>query len=183
MVAGSGSEHATRKRARSGRGCSVSAGTRAARRRRSAGPLVAWVVGLGGHARVEAPPELVDEVSDRLKQLAGRHTDGPDLAPPVPRPSDPAENGAADNGNGRRDPAAIRPERFARLVTLASILIDAGRAGQRLRSEEVCERLQITHQELRAGRNVLNVVNFGGGSYVLYAEVGDDGWVEVDPEP
>jgi hypothetical protein len=26
-------------------------------------------------------------------------------------------------------------------------------------------------------------VNFGGGSYVLYAEVGDDGWIEVDPEP
>src|ERR671934_235855 len=31
--------------------------------------------------------------------------------------------------------------------------------------------------------DVLNVVNFGGGSYVLYAEVGDDGWVEIDPEP
>jgi proteasome accessory factor C len=29
---------------------------------------------------------------------------------------------------------------------------------------------------------VLNVVNFGGGSYVLYAEV-EDGRVEVDPEP
>ena len=26
-------------------------------------------------------------------------------------------------------------------------------------------------------------MNFGGGSYVLYAEVGDDGWIEVDPEP
>jgi predicted DNA-binding transcriptional regulator YafY len=30
---------------------------------------------------------------------------------------------------------------------------------------------------------VLNVVNFGGGSYVLYAEVADDGTIEVDPEP
>src|SRR3954471_16807832 len=145
--------------------------------------LVAWVLGLGEHARVEGPPELVDEVSDRLKQLAGRHTDGPDLAPPVPRASDPAENGAADNRNGRGDPAAIRPERFARLVTLASILIDAGRAGQRLRSEEVCERLQITEQELREDVNVLNVVNFGGGSYLLHAGGGDEGWVEVAREP
>src|SRR5207248_9866100 len=32
--------------------------------------------------------------------------------------------------------------------------------------------------------NVLNVVNFGGGSYVLYAEVNDvDRTIEVDPEP
>ena len=26
-------------------------------------------------------------------------------------------------------------------------------------------------------------MNFGGGSYVLYAEVRDDGTIEVDPEP
>ena len=32
--------------------------------------------------------------------------------------------------------------------------------------------------------NVLNVVNFGGGSYVLYAEINEqDGEIEVDPEP
>jgi proteasome accessory factor BC len=146
--------------------------------------LVAWVLGLGEHARVEGPPELVREVGERLALLAERHDAGPELAPPVPRAPDPAsENGGAENGNGRRDPAAIRPERFARLVTLASILIDAGRAGERLRSEDICDRLQITDQELREDVNVLNVVNFGGGSYVLYAEVGDDGWVEVDPEP
>jgi predicted DNA-binding transcriptional regulator YafY len=146
--------------------------------------LVAWVLGLGEHARIEAPPELVAEVGERLALLAERHASGPELAAPAARLIDPAsENGAADNGNGRRDPAAIRPERFARLVTLASILIDAGRAGQRLRAEDVCERLQITDQELREDVNVLNVVNFGGGSYVLYAEVGDDGWVEIDPEP
>ena len=30
---------------------------------------------------------------------------------------------------------------------------------------------------------MLNVVNFGGGTYVLYAEVGEDGTIEVDPEP
>jgi proteasome accessory factor C len=146
--------------------------------------LVAWVLGLGEHARVEGPPELVREVGERLALLAERHDGGPELAPPVPHAPEPAsDNGSAENGNGRRDPAAIRPERFARLVTLASILIDAGRAGERLRSEDVCDRLQITDQELREDVNVLNVVNFGGGSYVLYAEVGDDGWVEVDPEP
>jgi proteasome accessory factor C len=146
--------------------------------------LVAWVLGLGEHARAEGPVELVQEVDERLALLAERHDTGPELAAPVPRAAEPTdEHGASENGNGRRDPAAIRPERFARLVTLASILIDAGRADVRLRAEDVCDRLQITDQELREDVNVLNVVNFGGGSYVLYAEVGDDGWVEIDPEP
>src|SRR6202030_2105340 len=31
--------------------------------------------------------------------------------------------------------------------------------------------------------SVLNLVNFGAGTYVLYAEIGADGMIEVDPEP
>jgi proteasome accessory factor C len=145
--------------------------------------LVAWVLGFGEHAKVLAPDALVAEVRERIELIAERHDTGPELAPAATRDADDAAADGADGGNGRRDPAAIRPERFARLVTLASILIDAGRAGERLRAEELCDRLQITEQELREDVNVLNVVNFGGGSYVLYAEVGDDGWVEIDPEP
>jgi proteasome accessory factor C len=145
--------------------------------------LVAWVLGLGEHAKVLAPDALVAEVRTRVERVAEQHDTGPELAPPAPRVADEAAANGADGANGRRDPTAIRPERFARLVTLASILIDAGRAGERLRAEDVCDRLQITDQELREDVNVLNVVNFGGGSYVLYAEVGDDGWVEIDPEP
>ncbi len=30
---------------------------------------------------------------------------------------------------------------------------------------------------------MLNLVNFGAGTYVLYAELGDDGMIEVEPEP
>jgi proteasome accessory factor C len=77
------------------------------------------------------------------------------------------------------------------LVTLASILIQAGRAGGaqpgglgRVKIAEVCERLQLSDEELREDVNVLNVVNFGGGSYVLYAEIKEEeGEIEVDPEP
>src|SRR5919206_1202567 len=147
--------------------------------------LAAWVLSLAEYARVEGPPELVEAVRGRLALLAERHErEIPLAAPAAPVPeAESAAGGAAEGANGRRDPAAIRPERFARLVTLASILIDAGRSAERLRVAEVCERLQISEQELREDVNVLNVVNFGGGSYVLYAEVGDDGWIEVDPEP
>jgi predicted DNA-binding transcriptional regulator YafY len=48
---------------------------------------------------------------------------------------------------------------------------------------EVCEQLQMSESELREDISVLNVVNFGGGAYVIYAEVLPNGEIEVDPEP
>ena len=63
------------------------------------------------------------------------------------------------------------------------MLIEAGRAGRRLDAAQVCEQLQMSPQELREDVAVLNVVNFGGGAYVLYAEVLPNGEIEVDPEP
>ena len=99
--------------------------------------------------------------------------------PPRPRAGTPS----ASPRRASASPAGIRPERFARLVTLASVLIEAGRAGRRLHVADVCERLQISPQELREDVSVLNVVNFGGGAYVLYAEVLPTGEIEVDPEP
>ena len=43
--------------------------------------------------------------------------------------------------------------------------------------------LNVSEQELREDISVLNVVNFGAGTYVLYAEILADGTIEVDPEP
>ena len=144
--------------------------------------LLSWVLGLGEHARLLGPPELVDELAERL-ELIERHHDGDlDLAPAVTARAgaDPADAAPSD-ANGRPD-AAIRPERFARLVTLASILIEAGREGRSPQAEEVCQRLNISPQELQEDVNVLNVVNFGAGAYILYAEIGADGAIEVDPD-
>jgi len=146
--------------------------------------LVAWVLGLGEHARLVGPPELVEELEKRLGLLVERHEGELELAAPV------AGGGAGEaaaeteaNGNGRgREAAAIRPERFARLVTLASILIQNGREGRRIPAAEVREALQVSEQELEEDIGVLNVVNFGAGSYVLYAEVQADGMIMVDPE-
>ncbi|HEY3187320.1 MAG TPA: WYL domain-containing protein, partial [Solirubrobacteraceae bacterium] len=132
------------------------------------------------HARVLAPEGLVRDVAERVELLHERHTGELDLAASVP-PAPVAD--APESTAGARRETAIRPERFARLVTLASILIDAGRASRLLRLDDVCEALQVSDAELREDINVLNVVNFGGGSYVLYAEVRDDGTIEVDPEP
>jgi proteasome accessory factor C len=146
--------------------------------------LVAWVLGLGEQARLVGPPELVEELDKRVGLLAERHRGELELAASVRAGGDGNEAVVEpeSNGNGRRESAAIRPERFARLVTLASILIQNGRAGRRIASSEVREALQISEQELEEDIGVLNVVNFGAGSYVLYAEVQEDGMIEVDPE-
>jgi proteasome accessory factor C len=148
--------------------------------------LTAWVLRLGDHARVLGPPELERELAERVELLYERHL-GPTLELAAAVADDTAaddEAGAApSNGAARRADVAIRPERFARLVTLASILIRAGRADIKLDAAEVCETMQISDAELREDINVLNVVNFGGGSYVLYAEIDESGAIEVDPEP
>ncbi|MGH3263945.1 MAG: helix-turn-helix transcriptional regulator, partial [Trebonia sp.] len=174
--------------------------------------LIAWVMGLGEHARIVAPTELVAQLRERVTLLAERHSGEPRIADTIkpgpdamrgtdeetPRAGEAtssangegmtralggvAPSGAEDGGDARAD-AAIRPERFARLVTLASILIDAGRAGRRLHVAELCDALKLSDQELREDISLLNVVNFGAGTYVLYAEIADNGSIEIDPEP
>jgi proteasome accessory factor C len=171
--------------------------------------IVSWVLGLGAHARLMGPPQLAHELERRLELLERRHDEPPETD--VPLAAAPTGGGRAaagarrpsaargrrrgagasdDDGEGaarRGGEATIRPERFARLVTLASILIEAGRAGRREAVAAVCERLQLSEEELHEDVSVLNVVNFGGGSYVLYAEIveTEEGElvIEVDPEP
>jgi proteasome accessory factor C len=157
--------------------------------------IIAWLLGLGANARLLGGDDLVEELQSRLDLLEERHGEG---APEVRslRADERAEleaRAAAEasrsrsnrrDSSGTRQEAAIRPERFARLVTLASVLIETGRRGERIPIAEVCERLQVTEEELREDVSVLNVVNFGGGSYVLYAEIKEEsGEIEVDPEP
>jgi proteasome accessory factor BC len=178
----------------------------------SARMIVSWVLGLGEHARLQGPPELVEELQRRRALVEERHTGFPTAVDPVDLAADEARaaaraadlapatrprrrrRGGDSEGDGeeRANEGAIRPERFARLVTLASILIQAGRAGStkvggglgRVSIAEVRERLQLSEEELREDLSVLNVVNFGGGSYVLYAEImEEEGQIEVDPEP
>jgi proteasome accessory factor BC len=149
--------------------------------------LISWVLGLAENARILAPAELAHEFAERLELLIERHTGTPQLGPELSAPGAPTAPAppevGADADNGHHPEAGIRPERFARLVTLASILIDGGRAGRRLSVDELCRSLNVSEQELREDVAVLNVVNFGAGTYVLYAEIGDDGSIEVDPEP
>jgi len=141
--------------------------------------LIAWVLRWRQNAEVLAPEELRGEARERLDLLHDRHRSGFEPAETVERPL--REAPPRPRGNGRGE-AAIRPERFARLVTLAGMLIDSAKKDERLRVSELRQRLELTAEELQEDIDLLNVVNFGGGTYVLYAEVqGDE--IEVDSEP
>jgi proteasome accessory factor BC len=156
----------------------------------SARMIVSWALGLGENATLIGTPELVEEYARRRGAIEELHSEPVPLAQAVPASAPESDassrprGGAATGEGASQVDAAIRPERFARLVTLASILIESGRAGRRLSIDELCRRLKISGEELREDVGVLNVVNFGGGSYVLYAEIlEDEGEIEVDPEP
>jgi proteasome accessory factor C len=141
--------------------------------------LISWVLRWRQNAEVLGPDELRAEAETRLGMLQDRHQNGFQAAKIVDRPLREAPRRTRANGRGE---AAIRPERFARLVTLAGMLIEAAKQGERLRVSDLRERLELTGEELQEDIELLNVVNFGGGTYVLYAEIlGDE--IEVDSEP
>lgn len=141
--------------------------------------LIAWVLRWRQNAQVLAPDDLREEAEKRRDLLLQRHVNGFEPAKVVDRPLEEQPKRARSNGRGE---AAIRPERFARLVTLAGLLIEAAKRGERLEVADLCERLELSREELREDVDLLNVVNFGGGTYVLYAEIlGDE--IEVDSQP
>ncbi len=141
--------------------------------------LAAWVMRWRQHAQVLEPAELADEVAERFALLRERHSGEFETADakrgtrrrPAPRA-----------GSSSRSEPAIRPERFARLVTLAGMLIESAKNEQRLNAAEVRDGLNLSQDELRDDIDLLNVVNFGGGTYVLFAQI-DGGEIEVDSEP
>ena len=98
--------------------------------------LVAWVLGLGENARLLEPAELVDEAAERLALIVERHSEPePDFVADRAarrRPSAAGEHEGKPSAANGHDDTPIRPERFARLVALAGILIQSAR-GERAR--------------------------------------------------
>ena len=142
--------------------------------------IISWVLRLGEHARVLEPARR------RRGSSAGgasrERTPSPSSwrGPPRREPGAdaPVTATAARAARDRDPPGALRAPRDARSDP------DPLRPPQRAPAgPEVCERLQISDQELREDIDVLNVVNFGGGTYVLYAEVDEATQIDVDPEP
>ena len=144
--------------------------------------LISWVLSWRENAQLIAPSDAATEGAERMELLRKRHKGQFEVASIVARPVLEAEGRPSRSGGSRsRGEAVIRPERFARLVTLAGLMIGAAREGATLSVAHCLRELNMDISELREDIDVLNVVNFGGGTYVLYAEiVGDQ--IEVDPD-
>ena len=90
---------------------------------------------------------------------------------------------AADKAD--RPVGPVAPERFGVLQALLAQILSACGEGREavLDADELAARFSIPREELQETLSLLNLVNFGGGCYTVYAEVDDDaGTVRVDKE-
>ncbi|HZT53531.1 MAG TPA: WYL domain-containing protein, partial [Gaiellaceae bacterium] len=140
--------------------------------------LASWVLRQNGRAVPLEPPELRHEVAAALRRVRERHERAPREPAPEAPPASPA-------GGGEERPAGpVAPERFAVLQALLAYLLAA--CGDEpeavIPTSELLERFpSIPADELEEHLSLLNLVNFGGGCYTVYAEV-RDGAVHVDKE-
>jgi proteasome accessory factor C len=138
--------------------------------------LSGWVLRQNGRAVPLEPDELVDAVADALARLAEAH-DGPPPAVAGPKRTDPRQP------LPERPSGPVAPERFGVLQSLLAHLLAAcgDERSAVLDAQELAARFSIPLDELQDHLSLLNLVNFGGGCYAVYAEHdGDDVRVEKE---
>ena len=138
-------------------------------------PLTGWVLRQNGRAVPLEPDELRLQVRDALALARERHEGEP--------PTLAREKARRDDGVPERPAPPVAPERFAVLQALLAYLLAACGEGRDadLPADDLVERFSIPREELQEHLSLLNLVNFGGGCYTVYAELHDDR-VRVDKE-
>jgi proteasome accessory factor C len=127
--------------------------------------LAGWVLRQNGRAVPLDPPELVDSVAAALSALSDAHDgEAPDVA--GPKRTDPRRP------LPERPAGPVAPERFGVLqALLAHLLASCGDDRSAvLDAAEIAARFSIPIEELQDHLSLLNLVNFGGGCYAVYAE-------------
>jgi proteasome accessory factor BC len=137
--------------------------------------LAAWVLRLDGRAVPLEPDELRREVAASLRRVRERHEGAP---PKVPGAAPDEDEPLADRPAG-----PVAPERFGLLQALLAYLLAAcGEEAQAvIPAAELVDRFMIPAEALEEHLALLNLVNFGGGCYAVYAELRGDK-VHVDKE-
>jgi proteasome accessory factor C len=138
--------------------------------------LVSWILRQDGRAVPLEPAELRREVARALRAVHEKHGgEPPKLARELPSPP--------SDGDGERAAGPVTPERFAVLQALLAYLL--ARCGEdrqaTIEAGDIVERFRIPNEDLQDHLSLLNLVNFGGGCYTVYAEL-RDGEVHVDKE-
>jgi proteasome accessory factor BC len=140
--------------------------------------LSSWVLRQDGRAIPLEPEELRREVASSLRRVR----DGHDGRAPEPARDAPVR-GVVESVQDR--PAGpVAPERFAVLQALLAFLLAA--CGEEKEAAipvaDLLERFpSVPADELEEHLSLLNLVNFGGGCYTVYAELREEA-VHVDKE-
>ncbi len=138
--------------------------------------LAAWILRQDGRAIPIEPDDLRREVAQALRDVReAHHGNAPTIAAASPPPR--------HDGTSERPAGPVAPERFAVLQALLAYLLAACGDSHSavIPAREVVERFGIPEGELEEHLQLLNLVNFGGGCYTVYAALdGDD--VHVDKE-
>jgi proteasome accessory factor C len=130
-----------------------------------------------GRAVPLEPDALRNEVSRALERTAKRHEASP------PKHAAPAAAPVVDEAALERPAGPVAPERFAVLQALLAYLLAACGEGRDavIPASDLVERFHIPADQLEEHLSLLNLVNFGGGCYTVYAELDGDR-VTVDKE-
>ena len=139
--------------------------------------LAGWVLRQNGRAVPLEPDELREAVADGLASLDEAHGGEPPM-PAAAKRSDPRRRALPERPTG-----PVAPERFGVLqALLAQLLAACGEERSAvLDAAELAARFSIPLEELQDHLSLLNLVNFGGGCYAVYA-VHDGDVVRVDKE-
>jgi proteasome accessory factor BC len=138
--------------------------------------LASWILRQDGRAIPLEPDELRREVAAALRAVRDRHEGPP---PKLAAEAPPART----DGVGERPAGPVVPERFAVLQALLAYLLAAcgEDSSAVIPASEIVERFHIPEEELEEHLQLLNLVNFGGGCYTVYAALEGD-QVHVDKE-
>jgi len=139
-------------------------------------PLAGWVLRQNGRALPLEPEDLRRACAEGLRRVREAHEAEP---PKLAR-----EKAAEISPDGVERPApAVAPERFGVLQALLAYLLAACGEGRNaeLDADDLAARFHIPREELQDHLSLLNLVNFGGGCYTVYAELDGDR-VRVDKE-
>jgi proteasome accessory factor BC len=137
--------------------------------------LAGWVLRQNGRAVALEPEELRDAVVEGLAKLDEAHSGEP------PEPASPKR--AERQAVPERPVGPVAPERFGVLQALLAQLLAAcgDERAAVLDAAELASRISIPLEELQDHLSLLNLVNFGGGCYAVYA-VHEGDVVRVDKE-
>jgi proteasome accessory factor BC len=131
--------------------------------------LASWILRQDGRAVPQEPDELRRLLKESLQLVRQRHEgEAPSLAPEAATSS--------DDGAGDRPAGPVAPERFAVLQSLLAYLLAAcgDERSAVIAARDVVDRFGIPEEELEEHLQLLNLVNFGGGCYTVYAELRGD---------